>query len=563
MSKLFKAILVSIFLVFASGAQAASLGDSKSFYVDSKYVQGDRTSVYATLKYEGENAYYYVEDNYLSTLSGEEALKLQDRLKDVSGEYDSNIYPTLKDKIGDIQNPGLDNDPKLYVIFLPLKGEAGGYINTGDGFLKTELKSQISNEKEIMYINTKFIDSKDLYVFIAHELQHLITLNEKNIKRNVNDDVWLNELRSEYVPDLLGYDDPYKGSFLGARTGVFLKNAEDSLTEWSNEPEDYASARVFGQYLSDVYGKDIFKKMMESVHEGIGSINDALLALNSKDSFSDVFSNWTVADYLNDRLKYGEKFGYKTEGMDFKVVPSSTYAVNEGEESEVKYLIKDWQGEWIKYTGQAKYLNFNINSDVRENLLVSYIIEKNDGNAVIGNINMFSGRGALSVEGLGYDISDIVLIPVSRTSYYNFSDSEPTRSFTISINTRQENSIIVPVSSYKNIPDGSLVRPAWDYAVYTVGGGYIRHIINEKILSFYDAQNIKILSREEYDPYTISSLIRAENDYKVYYVDDAGVRHWLNMTADDFLKSGRSFAAVFQISENELQLYKKGNDIIK
>ena len=73
--------------------------------------------------------------------------------------------------------------------------------------------------------------------------------------------------------------------------------------------------------------------------------------------------------------------------------------------------------------------------------------------------------------------------------------------------------------------------------------------------------DVLTLTREEFNVFEESFLVRAEGDYKVYEIDKNGVRHWLNMTADEFRKSGRSFISVFQISENELKLYKEGEEI--
>ena len=50
-------------------AVADILGDRRIFFVNPTCDATDRTSVPATLEYVGGNAYFYVEDSYLNSLS--------------------------------------------------------------------------------------------------------------------------------------------------------------------------------------------------------------------------------------------------------------------------------------------------------------------------------------------------------------------------------------------------------------------------------------------------------------------------------------------------------------
>ena len=57
----------------------------------------------------------------------------------------------------------------------------------------------------MIHVNVDFIFDRRIKDFIAHELQHLINWNQKERLVDLKEDVWLNEMRSEYVPSLLDY----------------------------------------------------------------------------------------------------------------------------------------------------------------------------------------------------------------------------------------------------------------------------------------------------------------------------------------------------------------------
>ena len=115
-------------------------------------------------------------------------------------------------------------------------------------------------------------------MFLAHEFQHLISFEQKDVIRKVQDDIWLNELRSEIAPTLVGYDGAfvYTNSNLEARTKSFMKNFSDAILNWEAEEKDYASINLFGQYVLDHYGRSVIASMTENNLVGIESFNAAI-----------------------------------------------------------------------------------------------------------------------------------------------------------------------------------------------------------------------------------------------------------------------------------------------
>ncbi|HRZ29725.1 MAG TPA: hypothetical protein P5052_03145 [Candidatus Paceibacterota bacterium] len=96
-------------------------------------------------------------------------------------------------------------------------------------------QSKTSNDGNIVYLNSNNLLNSNiannvLYSFFTHEFMHLISYREKNAKYNIEEEVWLEELRSEYIAHYLGYNQT-KDSYLNFRlqngislTDVNLKN---------------------------------------------------------------------------------------------------------------------------------------------------------------------------------------------------------------------------------------------------------------------------------------------------------------------------------------------------
>jgi len=125
-------------------------------------------------------------------------------------------------------------------------------------------------------------------------------------------------------------------------------------------------------------------------------------------------------------------------------------------------------------------------------------------------------------------------------------------------------SIIYTNKSNPVIPNGSLIRSVNDYKVYIINNSYKRHILDGKIFDFYGHLNWD--SIQEVDPSTINNyqesfLIRASNDYKVYEIDSDKTKHWLNITAEEFVNSGRKWEMIYVVNEEERDFYKEGEEI--
>lgn len=621
---------------------AAKVGDSVVFYVDDYYDYKSRQRVSATLKKESEKAYFFVEDEWWNTLDSSKQSRLQNMINNLGIEFDQVIYPKLTQKLGPVWNPGIDGDEKITILFTRLIDNAAGYFNPRDEYLSTEVSN--TNEREMIYLNVLNLESLRLKSFLAHEFQHLITFYNKNYLNNIADDVWLNEMRSEYASTIVGYDNVFSGSNLEDRLDDFLRQPSDPLTEWKGDPSDYGSVMVFAQYLADHYGEDLLSYTVKNKKVGIESVNEALARISSAKKFADIFTDWALAIYFNDTTIGDGKYGYKNTNLkNVRVPPTNQYQVSAFSNIEISRTLKDWQPFWYKFTGTSggRLLKFDFNGKFLEsNFKVPYITVSNSGEKLTGIVGLINQSGIAYISGFGNNISSVVFVPSNQFKTSGFSNDDPSSSFSFTlssvalsipvisniyptsislkggdavtvegsgfepglktyldesivndmtfisssmikiftpphsagfVNLRIENpngksAVLNQILNYKSlIADGSLIRAKGDYKVYIVNGNFKRHILDGKIFDFYGHLNwdsIQEVDPQVRDSYQDSPLVRAVSDKKVYEINGDKTKHWLNMTAENFVSSGRSWGGVFIINEAERDFYKTGAEVL-
>lgn len=432
-----KIFFVLLFLLSGFFVKAAET----DFNVDQSYDYLSRTKVPAFLYQIGDNAYFYVEDSYYKTLDAEEIKKFSEALKNLSKEFDEVIYPKVTELFGSEWKLGIDGDRKITILLTQIKGESGGYFNSGDEYLK--IQNPLSNEKEMIYLNVSYLeDEKLIKGFLAHELVHLITFNQKNKNYNVSEEIWLNELRAEMISTLLGYDDIYEGSNLQRRVRTFLEKPEDSLTEWKNLKYDYGVLNLFGQYLVEHYGLKILSDSMFSEKTGISSLNDTLKKNGYSENFSQIFSDWTVTVLINN-CDLNPKYCYLNQNLkNVKILPQLNYLPLIGENTlTATNYSKNWAGNWFKFIGGQGTLKLEFIGEQNISYKVVYITQDISEKYEILSLNLSNGRGNIFIDNFGTNYDSLILVPFIQQKSSGFDGVEPFYQFMWSasiINTNSE-----------------------------------------------------------------------------------------------------------------------------
>lgn len=436
-SKIFAISL--LFFLLPLFSQAYSLGQRGKFFVDPSYDINGRSQISAILQKVDKNAYFYIDEDWWNKLDWRKRADVQSALSFLSREFSDTIYPVLTSTFGKEWSPGIDNDKRIYILIEEMKVKNGGYVNEGDEY--SIYQNPHSNQKEILYLNADYITSPLAKSFLAHELVHLIAFNQKNREYGVEEERWLNELRADYAPTLLGYDADYNNSLLKKRVEAFLDNPTDSLTEWQNREADYGIVNIFGHYLAEKYGVNILIDSLRSKEVGIKSINEALLKNNFKNvDFSKIFTDWTIAVLLNN-CSLGKEYCYTETGLkDLKVTPLLNILPLRGESNlGVTQKTKNWAGNWFKFIGGLGTLKVDFMGNPENLFKVPYVVEKINGTYEIHYLELNEyQRGKILIPGFGREVRSVTIIPTIQSKISGFSNEEPFISYYWSASTIYE-----------------------------------------------------------------------------------------------------------------------------
>jgi peptidoglycan hydrolase-like protein with peptidoglycan-binding domain len=333
----------------------------------------------------------------------------------------------------------------------------GGYFRENDQYLKIQVPD--SNEREMLYLNTDFINSSIEKSFLAHEFTHLITFNQKNRIYGVSDEVWLNEARAEFAPTLVGYDDlENEDTNLESRVKTFLKNPNDSIPGWQNKLQDYGALNVFTQYLVDHYGIEILKDSLKSKEIGIKSLEYALKKNEFVEDFSQIFTDFTIAVLIND-CSIGEKYCFKNANLkNLRVSPTVNFLPLVGDSNlGVSQSTKNWAGNWYKFIGGKGGLKIKFIGNPENLFKIPYVTKDSLGEFAVDYFELDeSQKGEIIIPKFGKEIKTMTIIPSIQSKRSGFSGKELSFSFFWEASTMLTEE---EIEKETDIADKCLVKP--------------------------------------------------------------------------------------------------------
>ncbi|MCL5267301.1 MAG: hypothetical protein M1469_04260 [Bacteroidetes bacterium] len=267
---------------------------------------------YATTKYYldpstcrsvGSHCYIFVEDSLWGTRVTQAAVD------SIENDFDNRTPANPNEGIYEMDvnafgnPPDVDNDPRIIILICNIQD---GYKGTGGyiaGFFDptNETNQPYSNRAEIYYVDA---DPTDLTTAggieqamstTAHEFQHMINYN---YHQTVQEPTFINEGCSKLAEVYCGYptDDL---SLYANETNIYLftwRKNDNTLVL-----NDYARAQRFFLYIWDRLGIGIFKYIVQSEQNTPQAIlNGALQEDGSSLNFNGLFTDWLIANELND-----------------------------------------------------------------------------------------------------------------------------------------------------------------------------------------------------------------------------------------------------------------------
>ena len=278
------------------------VGDRKTFWVTNTD-NNENFQVEAVLRFRGDNIYFWIEDGVDYRDSD---------LTRLAETFDQEIIPTNREFFGMEWNPGVDNDPRFYVLYAGGLGSSiAGYFSSAD-----EVHPEAhpySNAHEMFLMNSDTVGLWEDYIYgtMAHEFQHMIHWYQDR-----NEETWVNEgfsMLAEHVNefDAGGFDYDY------------LLDPDLQLTDWggdtgANGPH-YGASYLFMTYFLDRFGEQATKALVAHKENGLVSLETVMRELNLINpstgavyTADEVFMDWAAANYLLDSNLQNGRFDYRS-----------------------------------------------------------------------------------------------------------------------------------------------------------------------------------------------------------------------------------------------------------
>ncbi len=276
------------------------VGDTQDFWV-TNVDTNNNFQITATLQYLGDHVYFWIENGVQYDPAD---------LRALGDTFDEQIYPINQEFFGKEWSPGVDNDPRIYVVYAGGLGYSlAGYYSSADELHPDA--HEFSNAHEMFLINSDNVYLWEDYIYgtLAHEFQHMI-----HWYTDKNEETWLNEGFS-MLAELINDFDP------GGFDNNYVWNPDLQLTDWGtdvgqNGPH-YGAAFLFTTYFLDRFGEEATKALVANEVNGMESIDLVMQELEIRDpqtgqiiTSDDIFRDWAVANLLGDENVADGRYAY-------------------------------------------------------------------------------------------------------------------------------------------------------------------------------------------------------------------------------------------------------------
>ena len=230
------------------------------------------------------------------------------RAQVMAEEVERDIVAPLQQLFDYAEPPGVDGDPRLYIVMV----RAPEYSRPGIFHVAHSLSRKVwadSNQHEMMVINLDLDEDYtyfDEYIaeIIAHEYQHVLLHH-----RDFGEERWLNEALAGFAEyHTSGYDSGFNGVYLLGE--IFLETPSIGLTHLSasdNVEAKYGAGALFMIFIAERYGEDLMARLQADSANGWQSV-DRVLREHAGVSADEVFADWVLANYYLDAER---GFGYQ------------------------------------------------------------------------------------------------------------------------------------------------------------------------------------------------------------------------------------------------------------
>jgi len=360
------------------GSPVYKVGDERDFYAVNLR-NNIQYSLTASLRAVSDRAYIFVENDKPVTAG---------KIKAMLASFDR-TYEGITGSFGPPPD-SIDGDSRIYLLIMDVAGGAQGngarvvgYFSPINQYRNVQLPLWInrrSNEVEMLYIDYRSLNAPaDIAEsVVAHEFMHLVEW-----AYDPGESIWISEGIAVYAEAMLGYE-------VKSRISEFEKNPDTPLLDWSGSIEDYGAAYLFFAYVSERFGgTPTIAAIVKHREQDTEGIELALAEQRKNISFDRIFSDWVIANYLDDTELNGGIYGYST--LDIHLNASLVEFQYPIDRKESK--LKPWTAQYTEFKkGQNDTLNLTVHEDGSDDI-VAQVIEIGDDNT---NVSSFKSSNAES-----------------------------------------------------------------------------------------------------------------------------------------------------------------------
>ena len=363
-------------------AAPVQLGDIDNFFIHIPEME-----VKATCVAISEHLYVYVENSVRDLFSDAEAVS-------VASEFDTRIYPKVRQWMGTEWKPGLDRDNRITLLMHDVGMNAsgrdyGGYFSPAD----QHLTAPNSNRREMLFMDVYQFRERARHTFyssLAHEFAHLINWFQNG---GTTDQRWLEEGVASFVEWAV------YGTVHTLFVDRYLTTPHVSLTYTNTGDVYYGGTFMLLLYLYEQYGgAALIRAIVEQDALGEQAIDNAFAAQGASQRFPEVFLNWGLANWVNNTAR-GKQLGY--QHLQNRKVNAAVQRVNTYPSSADNIPIQNWGAHYILFQNLPESLDISVTGNATSHLYATTLYLPPNAPAVITPIPFDTqNTGRIRREGL-------------------------------------------------------------------------------------------------------------------------------------------------------------------
>lgn len=436
-----------------------SVGDTKSIYVDTDVNISTFEKKTATLRAAGDNCYVWVVDDYYTsgTASGS---KVNTAVAEKYADKFEAMYPYITHVFGDESEEIInyttkqtvdmatlsDTGTKVNIVVYDIgadyssSSQSGvvGYFYSKDYYYSATARTDVigkSNVGKYFYIDSGYANSdfNTTISTLAHEFQHMVNFNQKNVRHSFSPDTNYNEMLSMLCEDMM-QEKLELEDYASPKNRIQSFNAYyymSGMREYRND--DYASlsystAYAFGSWLARQYGgAALVKEISTNDYVDNTSLVNAVNKVNSTSkTFDDLFAEFVLA-VTGVSSSYNETYTHNqdarqtiTYGTDYYKYPMAAFNL--------------WDSSSTKYTssGSSATYTFSLAGTSIQKSYENCVYENYDWNGPLvrsntATVNTLRPNYGMAIHGIGEYSSSVT----SDTITFSTSGSRNLRLYVV------------------------------------------------------------------------------------------------------------------------------------